>query len=97
MRRGSQRGKHKRKWRKVMEETKILIGRLRTAAKRLKADTMLHTAADLLEEAADLLEKYDGACIAHIEANINPEILEAIADVSCEQCAERIRSLKGII
>lgn len=78
-----------------MEETKILIGRLRVSAKNLRTTTMLHTVADLLDEAADMLEQQNTTLIANVECNIVPsEILDALADVSCEKCAARIRMIR---
>lgn len=78
-----------------MEETKILIGRLRVSAKNLRTTTMLHSVADLLDEAADMLEQQSTTLIANIECRVMPvDILNALAEVSCEKCADRIRRIR---
>lgn len=78
-----------------MEETKDIITRLRISAKKLRSDTVLHTMADLMDEAADMLEKQNTTLIANIECKVVPvDILDALADVSCEKCASRIRAIR---
>ena len=78
-----------------MEETKDLIVRLRISAKNLRSNTILHTMADLMDEAADMLEKQNTTLIANIECKVVPvDILDALADVSCEKCADRIRAIR---
>lgn len=78
-----------------MEETKDLITRLRISAKNLRSNTILHTMADLMDEAADMLEKQNTTLIANIECKVVPvDILDALADVSCEKCADRIRRIR---
>jgi hypothetical protein len=77
-----------------MDETKTLIEQLRARARYLRFETTLHTTADLLEKAADLLEKQCTALIATVECKFPVEILDALADVSCDECANRIRAIR---
>lgn len=78
-----------------MEKTKELIFKLRNAAKDLRNSTMLHSIAGLLDEAADKLEQQNTTLIANIECKVIPvDILDVLAEVSCEKCADRIRRIR---